>query len=142
MALPERFVASLAPSPRAANEPERSWRASLTGALALALGCAICAPAALAQSSATLAGKWQLSCTGHRGEVRQISLDIQQQGATLTGSYSAGQRSGQLHGSVQGTQVSLELEGKRRSASLTGTTDGNTLQVQTAKGVSCTATRQ
>lgn len=142
MALPARFIGSLAPSPRAANEPRRSRRPSPPGALALALGGAICAPAALAQSSATLTGKWQLSCTGRRGEVRQISLDLQQQGATLTGSYSAGQHSGQLHGSVQGTQVSLELEGKRRSASLTGTTDGNSLQVQTAKGVSCTATRQ
>lgn len=110
--------------------------------LALTLGCAIFAPAVLAQSSPTLSGKWQLSCTGPRGGVRQFTLTLEQQGATLTGSYSAGQRSGQLHGSVQGTQVSLELEGKRRSASLTGTTSGNTLQVKTAKGVSCTATRQ
>lgn len=110
--------------------------------LALALGGAICAPAVLAQSAPTLSGKWQLSCTGRRGEVRRISLDIEQQGATLTGSYSAGRRSGQLHGSVQGTQVSLELAGKRRSADFTGTTDGKSLQVQTAKGVSCTATRE
>jgi len=72
----------------------------------------------------------------------QISLDVAQQGATLTGSYSAGRRSGHLHGSMQGTQVSLELEGKRTSASLTGTTDGNSLRVQTAKGVSCMATRR
>ena len=109
---------------------------------ALALGCAICAPAVLAQSPPALAGKWQLSCTSRRGQVRQISLDIAQQGATLSGSYSGEHRSGQLHGSVQGTQVSLELEGKRRSASFTGTTDGNTLQVTTGKGISCTATRQ
>jgi hypothetical protein len=141
MALTQRFVTPLAP-PRAATGPRVLRRASFTGALAAVLGCAICAPAALAQSSATLSGKWQLSCTGRRGEVRQISLEIEQQGATLAGSYSAGRRSGQLHGSVQGTRISLELEGKRRSATLTGTTDGNSLQVQTAKGMSCTATRQ
>lgn len=142
MALPERLVGSLAPAPPAANEPQPLRRASVIGALALALGCAICAPAALAQSSPVLSGKWQLSCTGRRGQVRQISLDIAQQGATLSGSYTGGRRSGQLHGRVQGTQISFELAGKRRSASFTGTTAGNTLQVQTAEGVSCTATRQ
>jgi len=115
--------------------------------LALALGCAICAPAvpaqsSPAQSSAILAGKWQLACTGRRGRVRLISLDIAQEGATLSGSYAGGHRSGQLHGSVQGTQVSFELAGKRASASFTGTTDGNTLQVQTGNGISCTATRR
>lgn len=142
MALPKRFATSLAPAPSPANEPRPLRRASVIGALALALGCAICTPAVLAQSSPTLSGKWQLSCTGRRGQVRQIALDIAQQGATLSGSYTGGRRSGQLHGSVRGTQISFELAGKRRSASFTGTTDGNTLQVQTAKGVSCTATRQ
>lgn len=141
MALCQRFVTFLAAS-RVTTDRRRPRHASVAGALAVVLGCALYAPAALAQSSPALAGKWQLSCTGRRGEVRQISLQIEQQGATLTGSYSAGRRSGQLHGSVQGTQVSLELAGKRRSAHFTGTTDGNSLQVQTAKGISCTATRQ
>lgn len=114
--------------------------------LSLALGCAICAPV-LAQSSSVqsptvLSGKWQLACTGRRGRVRQISLDIAQRGATLSGSYAGGHRSGQLHGSVQGSQVSFELAGKRGNASFTGTTDGNTLQVQTGNGISCTAARQ
>jgi hypothetical protein len=143
MAFSERCVTSLAPSPLAANGPRPRRRASVVGALALALGCAICAPAVLAQSTPALSGKWQLSCMGRGGDVRQISLDIEQQGATLSGSYSGGRRSGQLSGSVQGNQVSFELAGKRRSASFTGTTDGNALQVHSAKGgVSCTATRQ
>jgi hypothetical protein len=107
------------------------------------LGCAICAPAVLAQSTPTLSGTWQLSCTGRKGEARQISITIEQQGATLSGSYTGGRRSGKLNGSVQGNQVSFELAGKRRSASFTGTTDGNRLRVHTAEGgVSCTATRQ
>jgi hypothetical protein len=140
MALPEHWVTFLR-RPPGATAP-RPRRHSSAGALAV-LGCVICAPAALAQSAPVLSGKWQLSCTGRGGEARQISLDLEQQGETLSGTYSGGRRSGQLTGSVQGNQVSLELAGKRRSADFTGTTDGKTLQVQSAKGkVSCTGTRQ
>jgi hypothetical protein len=139
MAVPEHCVTG--PSPSADDSRSRRRRASAAGALALVLGCVISAPAVLAQSSPALAGKWQLSCTGRKGQTRQISLDIGQQGATLSGSYTAPSRSGKLQGSVQGNQVSLELQGRFRRVKLTGTADGNTLQVQTAKGVSCTGTR-
>ena len=127
MTLPLRSVTTLAGSLRA---------------LGLAVGCALAAPAVLAQSPPALSGNWQLSCSGRGGEVRQIAVRLEQQGSKLTGSYSGGRRSGKLSGSVRGNEVSLELEGKRRSAQLTGTADGNTLRVHTAKGVSCTATRQ
>lgn len=141
MSFCERCPPFLAPSSPAANHRRR--RRSTVGALAVVLGCAIYAPAVLAQSAPVLSGKWQLSCSGRKGEVRQISLDIEQQGSALTGSYAGGRRSGQLTGSVQGNQVSFELAGKRRSASFTGTVTGNTLQLHTAKGgVSCTATHQ
>jgi len=126
MTLPQRSVTALTRS---------------LSALGLVLGGALLAPAVLAQSPPALSGNWQLSCTGRNGQVRQIALQLQQQGAQLSGSYS-GRRQGKLSGSVQGNAVSLELQGKRRSVQLTGTTDGNTLQVHTAKGISCTATRQ
>jgi hypothetical protein len=109
---------------------------------ALVLGCVLCAPPVLAQSPPTLSGNWQLACTGRKGEVRQIALRIAQQGWKLSGSYNAGHGSGRLSGSVQGNEVSLELTGRRRNTTLTGTTDARTLQVHTAKGASCTATRQ
>ena len=125
----------------AADDPRQPRRAALVTALAVVLGSALAAPAVLAQSSPALTGKWQLACTGRRGQERQISLDIEQQGATLSGSYAAARGSGQLHGNVRGKQISLELAGRRRSVSLTGTTDGNALQVHTAKGISCTGTR-
>lgn len=111
--------------------------------LGLIVGCALSAPAVLAQSPApALSGNWQLSCTGRSGQVRRIAMRLEQQGSTLSGSYSGGRRSGKLSGSVRGTEVSLALEGKRRSARFTGTTDGNTLQVHTATGISCTAARE
>ena len=141
MSFPTRCPLLSAPSSPAASHRRR--RRAVVGALAVVLGCAISAPAVLAQSAPALSGKWQLSCTGRKGEVRQISLDIEQQGSALTGSYAGGRRSGQLTGSVQGNQVSFELAGKRRSASFTGTVTGNTLQLHAAKGgVSCTATHQ
>lgn len=127
MTLPKRSVTTL--------------RRSLS-ACGLAVGCVLAAPAVLAQSPPTLSGNWQLACTGRGGQVRQVAVRIEQEGSKLSGSYSGSRRSGELRGSVQGNQVALELEGKRRSLQLTGTTDGNTLQVHTAKGVSCTATRR
>lgn len=128
MTLPQRSVTALTRS---------------LSALGLIVGWALSAPAVLAQSPpAALSGNWQLACTGRGGQVRRIAVRLEQQGTTLSGSYSGGHRSGKLRGSVRGNEVSLALQGKRKSAQFTGTTDGNTLQVHTAKGVSCTATRQ
>lgn len=107
----------------------------------LVLGCMLCPPVVSAQSPPTLSGNWQLACTGRKGQVRQISLRIEQRGSHLTGGYEGGRRSGQLTGSVRGNEVSLDLAGTRRSATLTGTADGNTLHMHGAKGISCTATR-
>lgn len=128
--------------PWSASGARPKRRARVIPALALVCASALCVPAVLAQSSPVLSGKWQLSCTGRGGEVRQISLDIAQEGSALSGSYTGGSRSGQLNGSVQGNQVSIALAGRRRSVTFTGTADGNTLQVHTAKGVACTGTRQ
>lgn len=122
--------------------PDSRFPGVLAVVLAVVLGGAIFAPAVLAQSSPVLSGKWQLSCAGRKGRVRHVALAIQQRQSTLTGSYNGARRSGELHGSILGNQVSFELAAKRGSASFTGTTDGNTLEVHTDRGVSCTATRQ
>lgn len=145
MAAFQRFVTCFDLSSVGKSDVGARRRASVIAGLGLVMGCAFSAPAVLAQSSpspAALSGNWQLACTGRGGEVRRISLQIGQRGSKLSGSFSAGRRSGQLSGSVQGNAVSLELAGKRRSATLTGTTDGNTMQVHTAKGASCKATRK
>jgi hypothetical protein len=140
MALPEHCVTTPTSPPAKGAQSRR--RVSAAAALALALGCVISAPAVLAQSAPALTGKWQLTCTGRRGQTRQISLDIGQQGTMLSGTYTAPSRSGKLQGSAQGNQVSFELAGRFKSAKFTGTAAGNTLRVHTAKGVSCTGTRQ
>ena len=143
MSLAQRRPPFQVSAPHAHNHERKRRRGSIAAALGVVLGCAICAPAVLAQSTPVLTGKWQLACSGRKGQTRQISLEIEQQGSTLTGSYTGGRRSGQLNGSAQGNQVSFELAGKRRSASFIGTADGNNLQLHSAKGgVSCTATRQ
>lgn len=127
MTLPQRSVTALSRS---------------LSALWLVMGSTLSAPAVLAQSPPALSGNWQLSCIDRGGQVRQIAVRIEQQGSKLTGSYSGARRSGKLSGGVQGHDVSLELEGKRRRLQLTGTTDGNTLRLHTANGPACTATRR
>jgi hypothetical protein len=97
---------------------------------------------ATAQGAPSLAGKWQLSCSGRRGRVRQVILQITQSGSKLSGSFTGPRRSGNLSGTVQGGQVSLQMGGNDRSITLTGTTDGNSMTVHGPKGASCSASRQ
>jgi hypothetical protein len=120
----------------------RARRAWLIAATTLALCGAISAPVALAQASPTVSGNWQLTCTMHRGRVRQIPLEIAQSGSKLRGSYAGPRGTGELTGSVQGNGVSFELAQGRRAASFTGTIDGNTMKVHTPKGITCSATRE
>lgn len=118
-------------------------RLSAAGALALLLTGTLWMPGrAAAQDARNLSGRWQLSCPNRKGGVRQVTLEIQQDGSKLSGSFSGPRHSGNLSGSVQGSQVSLQIAGGARSISLTGTTDGNTMTVHTRKGVSCSAARQ
>lgn len=108
-----------------------------TGALALLLSGSLGLPGlAAAQAPPNLSGAWQLSCPK-----RKMTLQIEQDGSKLSGTFS-GRRSGKLSGSVQGDQVTLEMGGRFRSISLTGTTDGNSMSVHTSKGGACSASRQ
>ncbi|MFZ0498559.1 MAG: hypothetical protein WAM52_05465 [Steroidobacteraceae bacterium] len=143
MAVPEYFVT---PSLRVAavgRVGRAARRLGAAGALALLLSGVLGVPGiAAAQTPPSLSGTWQLSCLGRKGHVRQITLQIAQSGSTLSGSFSAPRRSGKLSGTVQGGQVSLQLGADDQAITLTGTTDGNSMTVQGARGRSCTASRQ
>lgn len=98
---------------------------------------------ALAQPpTARMTGTWQFSCTNRRGRTRQISVQVQQSGSTLTGTFSGRRGTGKLSGSVDGDHVSLVLSGRRRSLDLSGTIRSDTVNVRSARGISCSATRQ
>jgi len=77
--------------------------------------CLLAAPLLLAQDSETnnsqpanLAGAWQLSWQG-RGGSQQATVQIQQDGSTLSGTSQDSRGSSQLTGSVQGSNVSFSV---------------------------------
>jgi hypothetical protein len=117
MALPKHFVTALL----------------LSGVLGL--------PGIAAAQAPSLSGKWQLSCSGRKGRVRQVTLQIEQSGAQLSGSFSGPRRSGNLSGTVRGSRVSLQIGADDRSITLTGTTDGSSMTVHGPKGAACSASR-
>jgi hypothetical protein len=97
---------------------------------------------AAAQTSPSLSGTWQLSCPSGKGRIRQITLQIEQSGSKLSGSFSGPRRSGSLNGTVQGGEVSLQMGADGRSITLTGTTNGNSMTVRDPRGASCSGSRQ
>lgn len=143
MALSQHFVT---PSPRlpvAARVGRAARRLGSGGAVALLLSGILAIPGiASAQTAPSLAGTWQLSCPNRKGQVRQITLQIEQHGAELSGSFSGPRRSGKLSGTVQGDQVSLRIGADGRSIPLTGTSDGHSMTVHRPRGGSCSGSRQ
>lgn len=93
-------------------------------------------------SAPEIAGTWQLSFTDMRGNARQATLDIQQNGSSLSGKFHGERGSGSLTGTLQGTQVSMTVSGHGREISFTGTVDGSKMSGTTAQGSSWSATRQ
>lgn len=144
MALPKHSVTSSSGSgPFAAATVGGAARGLSAAALALLLGGALGMPRiATAQAPSSLSGTWQLSCAGREGKVRQVTLQIEQNGPKLSGSFSGPRRSGNLSGSVQGGRISLQMGGDDRSITLTGTTDGNSMTMHGPKGASCSASRR
>ena len=113
------------------------------GAAALLLSGVLAMPGiATAQGPPSLSGTWQLSCPGRGGRVRYVTLQIEQSGTKLSGTFSSPRRSGKLSGTMQGGQVSLQMGADGKSLTLTGTSGGNSMTVHGPKGNICSASRQ
>ncbi len=89
----------------------------------------------------SLSGKWLLVWQG-RKKAGQVTLNIQQKGSKLTGTFAEGDRSGPLSGSLQAGQVSISVRGKKRSMIFSGTVEGGQMSGTASDGSSWTATRQ
>ena len=105
--------------------------------------------AALSQDAAqespanpNLSGTWQMSWTARNGNQRQATLQLQQNGAKLSGKFEGARGSTSVTGNLQGNQVTLNVKMRRRKATFTGTVDGGKMSGTTEQGVSWTATRQ
>ena len=101
---------------------------------------ATAAPASTAAASAT--GSWQVSWTGRDGSPKQGSMQIQQSGASLSGTFQAARGSTKLSGKLEGNQISLNIQAGKQQLTMTGTVDGNKMSGTTGKGSAWSATRQ
>lgn len=94
-------------------------------------------------SAASVAGSWQISFTDLQGNQRQASLQLQQAGAKISGTFQGQRGSGAISGTMQDNQVSMTVKGRGgREMTFSGTLDGNKMSGTTAQGSSWSATRQ
>lgn len=109
--------------------------------------CLVAAPLLLAQDAesnnsqaANVAGSWQLSWQGRDG-AQQATIQIQQDGSKLSGTFEGPRGSSPLSGSVAANNVSfsVQMQGRRTmTMAFTGTLDGDkmsgTIQPQGGRG--------
>jgi len=94
--------------------------------------CLVAAPLLLAQDScsnnsqsANVGGAWQISWQGRDG-ARQATVQLQQDGSNLTGTFQDSRGSSQLTGSVSGDNVAFTVQVRGRgSLAFTGTLNGD-----------------
>jgi hypothetical protein len=96
--------------------------------------CLLAGPLLLAQDSESnhsqpvnIGGAWQLSWQGRDGS-QQATIQIQQDGSKLSGTFQGPRGSSQLTGSVSGNNVSfsVQMQGRRTiTLAFTGTIDGD-----------------
>ena len=91
--------------------------------------------------SGSLSGNWQVSWTGRDGKPKEGTVQIQQDGYKLSGTFRGERGSAPLTGSLRGNQLSLSVDERGREVSFTGTFDGNKMSGMTKRGRSWTATR-
>lgn len=91
------------------------------------------APLLFAQNSqsnnsqpADISGAWQISWES-RGGPQQATMQVQQDGSKLSGTFEDESGSSQLTGSIAGNKVSLSVQipGRPMTVTLTGTVDGD-----------------
>lgn len=94
------------------------------------------AKAASAQAPANVAGNWEMSIAGRRGNMTQ-KLVIKQDGAKITGTVTGmgrmGSRSSNLEGTVEGDKVSFKVTRQTGRGTFT-TTYNATVTGETMKG--------
>jgi OAA-family lectin sugar binding domain len=92
----------------------------------------LAAPLLLAQDSqsnnsqpANIGGDWQISWQARNGQ--QATIQIQQDGSNLSGTFQDANGSSSVTGSIAGNNVSfsVQIQGRPMSLAFTGTIDGN-----------------
>lgn|GEM_PF-3372560 len=116
---------------------------SLAAHAAPATTVAIMGAAGQDSNSSSVAGTWQLSFTDPQGTARQASLQLQQDGGKISGTFQGQRGSGAVSGTIQGNQISMTVKGRGgREISFSGTVDGGKMSGTSAQGAAWSATRQ
>jgi hypothetical protein len=100
---------------------------------------------ALAQDNsapANPAGKWKLSFSDPKGNQRQGTLALQQDGSKLSGTYTGPRGTFSATGAVQGNQINFTMRGMGKKLSFTGKVDSGKMNGTTDTGGSWSATRE
>ena len=96
-------------------------------------------------ATASASGVWLMTWTNEKGDTRQATLHIQQNGEALSGTATVqgGPVNGtfRLSGNVQGNRVVLSVKVYWHHASFTGTVDGTKMSGSTHDGQPWLATR-
>ena len=102
-------------------------------------------PVAAAQDDAApanVSGKWKLTFTAPDGSPKQGVLDLQQDGSSLTGSYTGPRGTFSAKGNIRGTQVTFTLSAMGRKLTFSGGADGGILSGTTQNGAFWSASRE
>ena len=91
---------------------------------------------------ANVAGKWKLSFAAPDGSPKQGELDLQQDGSSLTGTYTGPRGTFPAKGNIRGTQVTFTLSAMGRRLTFSGGADGGILSGTTENGAFWSASRE
>jgi len=98
-----------------------------------------------AQDNAALpnpAGKWKLSFSDPKRNARQGTLALQQDGSSLSGTYTGPRGTFSTTGAIQGSHINFIIKGLGKKLSFTGTVVGDKMNGTTDSGGTWTATRE
>ena len=87
-------------------------------------------------------GKWKLSFSDPKGNARQGTLALQQDGSNLGGTYTGPRGTFSTTGAMQGNQIKFTIKGLGKKMSFTGNVDGDKMNGTTDSGGSWAATRE
>jgi hypothetical protein len=95
----------------------------------------------LSDAGAAVGGTWQMSWTNKQGENKQGTLQIEQNGSTLGGTFRGDRGSFPITGALQGDHVSFTVKAFGRQISFSGTVKGKSMHGMTEQQTTWSAAR-
>jgi hypothetical protein len=90
----------------------------------------------------SVTGAWKFSWIDKNGDARQGTMQLKQDGSSVSGSFKGDHGPFAVVGTLQGNQISLTVKAPMRKVSFTGTVDGGKMGGATEAGKTWTAVIQ